>query len=486
MTTHTGVQFPEVEGRRSTQQTSRDVFSTAVVDVDPVLAEAINGERDWRRHYPRHLRELTARAAVSAQAASSIARAGLRRLHEGFEFVDAEGSRSLSAAVAEPPTPHLGTRTVTGQTDHPGELVVPYRGEDLRGGRIVDQAAAWADRGVVEPAFVDAIRRVVEHPEWLDLRGLTFGILGAGAEMGPTKHLLSWGATVAAVDVPVDDVWARLRRFAEAGSGILHEPVRPDGAAGVDLVTEPAAVRAWLAEFGDRLVIGNYAYAGGAMFPRVAMAADAVIVDLQRRIPGAALAYLATPTDVFAVPEAAVAMARSRQSGNAAVVIRTLSGGRAFVPRFRTTLTTEDGRSLGIADSLIVQQGPNYALAKRLQRWRGLVARQDGFFSSVHVAPATMTRSVMDNRLLAAAYRGAHLFDVEVFAPETSRAVMSALLVHDLRSGDATADPAGGSASGEHDLTASAVHGGLWRIAWEPRSALPFAVLAGAKGLLGR
>jgi hypothetical protein len=94
---------------------------------------------------------------------------------------------------------------------------------------------------------------------------------------------------------------------------------------------------------------------------------------------------------------------------------------------------------------------------------------------------------VTKNRVLAAAYRGAHVVDVEPFEPATSRAIMTALLVHDLHHEGASAVPTdGGGDQTEHDLTEAAAHSGLWRVAWEPRSALGIAVLAGAPGLVAR
>ncbi len=479
-----GVQFPMVEGQRSTQRTSRDVLSHAARSVDPALADAIAAADDWRHQYPDHVRALTAASARSGAAASAIARAGLDRLHATFEFVGADGPANLGATVAGDGERAFGTRRVQGRHERVTELVVPYRGSDLRGEQIVAQADDWVRRGVAEPSFVAAMQRVIEHPEWLDLGGRAFALLGAGAEMGPTEHLLAWGADVLAVDVPAVRVWERLEALATAGAGTLHVPTRADGGDGADLLTEPAEVRRWLAAWSGPFVLGNYAYADGADFVRVAMAADAVIAGLQARRADVGLAYLATPTDVFAVPASAVAMARARQArargvGRLAAPMRAMTGGRAFVPTYRDTLTTDDGRVVGIADSLVVQQGPNYALAKRLQRWRALVARQDGAFSSVHVAPPTLTRSVTKNRILAAAYRGAHIVEVEPLAPDTSRAIMAALLVHDLHHAASGATSDTGDVV-EHDLTVDAVHGGLWRIAWEPRSALGLAVAAGA------
>ncbi len=100
---------------------------------------------------------------------------------------------------------------------------------------------------------------------------------------------------------------------------------------------------------------------------------------------------------------------------------------------------------------------------------------------SANVAPATRTRSVTKNRVLAAAYAGAHRFGVEVFAPETSRALMAALLVHDLRR------PPAPLAHPDDLFVESAAHGGFWRVPYAPRSVLTLAAAAGAPGmLLGR
>lgn len=96
---------------------------------------------------------------------------------------------------------------------------------------------------------------------------------------------------------------------------------------------------------------------------------------------------------------------------------------------------------------------------------------------SFGVAPPTRTRSVLSNRGLAAAYAGAHRFGVEVFESATSNTLMAILLVHDLYAGGpAPATP--WEAEARH-----AVHGGLWRCPYTPRSALG---LAAGFGILSR
>jgi hypothetical protein len=283
----------------------------------------------------------------------------------------------------------------------------------------------------------------------------------------------------------------------------MHMPVdHASGPPGIDLIAGAPRVRAWLETFDHPLVLGNYAYADGATFARLSVAADAVIAALQRGRDDLSVVCLATPTDTFAVPAEVVRQTRERAGPVSATqpiptrrgflsLTLTLAGavnrataGRLLVPSYRQTVRTDAGEELGIADSLVVQQGPNYALAKRMQRWRALVSHATGAFGAVHVAPPTRTRSVLKNRVLAAAYAGAPMFGIETFEPATSRTLMAALLVHDLRmhgQGTARAGPAA-----EHELTAAAVHGGLWRVQWEPRTALPLAVLRGAPALLRR
>jgi hypothetical protein len=97
---------------------------------------------------------------------------------------------------------------------------------------------------------------------------------------------------------------------------------------------------------------------------------------------------------------------------------------------------------------------------------------------SFAVAPPTRTKSVLSNRLLAAVYAGAHLFGVEVFEPATASKLMAVLLVHQLRR------PRAAAAETWRDEAACAVHGGLWRTPYDPRSALGLAAVRGVVSAL--
>ncbi|HSU00294.1 MAG TPA: hypothetical protein VLJ85_21795 [Geodermatophilus sp.] len=466
-----GVVFPAgPDGRRSTAALGRAVVADALRPVDPAGAGAAERETNWRAGYLPHFRRLVEAGLVSREAALAIADAGLASLHRRMRVAGPDGAETGLGDLASAPAGRaLATAEVAGTAEPEGELSLPFRGERLRGDALLRRLDTWVECGVLEPSAAEAVRTVVAHPEWLPLPDTTVIVLGAGAEMGPLTALLRWGARVAGVDLPRPALWERVLDTARRGAGTL---LYPDG--GADLITEVPAVADWVAGLPGRPVLGDYVYADGATNVRVSTAVDALTVRLAAARDDVALAFLATPTDVFAVPPDAVAQSvrayagRSRTAKLLGRPLRTLSAGRllqrAYLP----------GSDPGVVDSLVAQQGPNYALAKRLQRWRATVARAAGTAVSMNVAPPTRTRSVVKNRALAAAYAGAHRFGVEVFEPATSNVLMAALLVHDLHTG--------GGPAHEHpwqDEAYAAVHGGLWRSAYAPRSALGLAALLG-------
>ena len=489
-----GVAFPaSADGRRSTSALGRAVVADALRQVDPAGADAAEREADWRKGYLAHFRRLVEAGLPTGDAAVTIARDGLDSLHRRMRAVAADGVEyGLDSLAAEPAHQLVGTSTVRGTGQPERELVLPYRGEQLRGGALTARLQAWVSAGLIEPSCADAVRTVAANPEWLGLPGRTVVVLGAGAEMGPLPALLSWGARVAGVDLPSPDVWDRVLAVARRSGGTLVVPMVSDIAdkrgqhlavpadeasaqrAGLDVIGAVPAVADWIAGLDGPLVLGNYIYADGAAHVRAAAAVDALTLRLQAGRDDIALAFLATPTDVFAVPADAVAHSarahatRSPAAKLAAGSLRTLSRGRVLSRAYPPDADP------GISDTLVPQQGPNYALAKRLQRWRAVVARDGGATVSMNVAPPTRTRSVQKNRGLAAAYAGAHRFGVEIFEPATSSVLMAALLVHDLRTG-------GGPAHAHpwQDEAHAAAHGGLWRIGYAPRSALGLAALLG-------
>jgi hypothetical protein len=497
-----GVAFPEVAGRRSTSATGRAVLAAAAAVTDPDLASRIRDEPRWRQHYATHLRDLVVAELRAAPpggpdaAADALPRAGLDAAYARFEFVGADGAQRLDE-VTRGQVGDLDTVVVAGDAP-PTELAIPYRGERLTGDRLRRQLDAWVTGEVVEPSLATAVHTVLDHPDWLELSDRTVVVLGAGAEMGPFGPLCRWGATIAAIDLPRPAVWERLLATARAGAGRVLVPVRGPvgdpaddaalvGAAGVDLLVDLPEAAGWVAALAGPLTIGGYAYADGAEHVRVNLAIDALTRHvLAERGDDVSLAALLTPTDVYAVTEDVVTASRERlaRAGVVRRLARTVTGSRAFAPNYPDLIMTGTGARYGIADALVLQQGPNYALAKRLQQWRLRVARADGIRVSANVAPATRTRSVTSNRILAAAYAGAPRFDVEVFEPDTANALMAALLVRDLRDPAAAGAPATTLAHPVDLFVESAAHGGLWRNAFQPRSVLPLAAVLGLPRVL--
>ncbi len=442
------------------------MVADALRAADPAAADAAEREKDWRRGYLRHFRALVEAGLRSPEAAYAMASAGLASAGSRMRMSGDE--QTPAAALAAGARRPLGTVTVAGGGTAEREVTLPYGGELLRGDGLLRRLDAWTRAGTIEESCAAAVREVAANPDWLDLSDQRLVVLGAGAEMGPLPAVLGWGGTVIGVDLPRPELWERITAVAEKGAGRLVAPVTPGGGTGADLLTDLPAVGEWLLGVEGRLVLGDYVYAPGTTYVRLAAAVDALTVHLRQHRDDVAVAKLATPTDVFAVPGDAVAMAtaRYRDRSRRSRVAGRLSGGRLLQPNY------PEGADPGVSDSLVPQQGPNYALAKRIQRWRATAGRRDGVVS-FSVAPPTRTRSVTSNRLLAAAYAGAHLFDVEVFAPATANRLMAVLLVHQLRR------PRPPAPAAWQDEAAGAAHGGLWRTAYRPRTALGLAAVRG-------
>jgi hypothetical protein len=477
------VQFPPGEdGRRSTTAVGRRVVAAALGAVDPEAAAAAEREPHWRSKYVQHFRRLVEVGTTNPQAWHAVAAAGLEAVNRELTVRAPSGEEiPLAGGLTRCSGAPLRRTEYRGHGTGRPELVLPYRGDRLRGDAIRRRLDDWAGRGVIEPSVVTAVTQVLTQPELLRLEGHTVAVLGAGSEIGPLPPLLGWGATVAAVELPDPARSQALRQVADASPGLLLAPVRSDaagpaaGGTGADLLRDPAGVADWLAELPGRLTIGNYTYADGAVHVLLAATVDAIGQHVRATRPDLALAFLATPADVFVVPHEVVEHARRAYDHRSTPgrlfgpLLRIASGGRLLEPAYR------DAADPALVDALAPVQGPNYALAKRIQRWRACLDAADGPTVSMHVAPSSRTRSVLHSRMLSAVYAGASHFGIEIFAADTARTLMAALLVHDLqfgvpRSGQPWLDEVNG-----------AVHGGVWRAPYTPRSGLR---LAGAVGLL--
>jgi len=231
-----GVDFPRVDGTRSTSATGRAVVADAVRAVAPDLAAGVVGVRDWRTGYLAPFREMTRLALVEPGAAAAISADGLTAVHARFRFRRGGEDLPLEAAVAMDDVAPPATVTVEGGgRSGPDVLSVPYRGGRLVAEDLDRQLDRWLAAGTAEPSFAEAVRAVMAKPGWLDLAGVTVVVLGAGAQMGPLVSLLGWGAHVVAVDLPEPRIWSRLLDVARSSPGRLSLPVaRPLPASAPD------------------------------------------------------------------------------------------------------------------------------------------------------------------------------------------------------------------------------------------------------------
>jgi hypothetical protein len=481
-----GVQFPLVDGKRSSQRSGKQLFAEAVRNVDPELFEQIQKTSDWRKNYLEPVKRIVEVGATSAAKALRIAADGTKAVRDTMVFERDGASVALAEAFDTPRPDALDTFEIKGEGTRSGNLEVPFGKENLSGDRLRKQLDRWADKGTIEQSCSEAVKLVVANPDWMDLSDLHFAVLGGASEMGPMRALCHWGATVYAIDLPRPRLWELIRGISRDGTGKVLIPTKPGGSsenlvesAGTDLLSQGPEVRAWLSSFDTPLAVGDYTYADGTTFVRVSAAVDALTEGLRRDGKLRCSAYLATPTDVFAVPEQVAEETKNKKESISASGARLATLRRMCKPNYETLVSDEGGRRWGLSDCLVAQQGANYALAKNLQKWRATELRQGGLLTSANVAPPTRTHSVTKNRILAAAYNGGSTFGVTAFAPPTARTLMAALLVHDLRNPKAPANPENDLAHPYELLTDAAAHGGIWRLKHEPRTILPLAVLVG-------
>jgi hypothetical protein len=261
-------------------------------------------------------------------------------------------------------------------------------------------------------------------------------------------------------------------------------------------------VRDWLVDLypGKPFTVGSYAYLNGALHVQVSLAMDAISRDLCERRTNTSLAYLCTPTDLHLIPKEAhdAALANYKEySKRLFCMMMKLLGGKKFLRKNVRDPAEGTGGPFYYVNGISVAQGPNYAMAKRMQHWRAVVARSKGNVVSSNIAPSTSTASVVQNRTFAWAYEGMPYFrPYEIFAPETSKSVMIAILLHDLNNPTAVSNPKTKLANPNMLFSSGSFHGGVWRCAYEidsigessvllyfARTAAPYALALGGVGL---
>jgi hypothetical protein len=473
-----GVYFPctDSKGKRSTTVIGKRILSIAFAAVDTKAAGALRDEKDnkWRYGYQKHVAKAVNMMASSKAAALAMAKAGLDCVKDTMLFIrDGDESISVGAAMLEGKfTGSFETGTVAGR----GTLTNPQSRGDAG---FLKQLRGFVESGNMEASCEQSVQSVLEHPEWLDLRGVSFIMLGATSEMGPLSFLLERGATVVAVARSGKDAkkWQPLLDMAASSPGTLIYPTT-DGIPGADCLTQAPELANWLSalDLGSRVYIGCYIYLDGESFVRASAAMDAIAcaVTARRKArfpshPLCGLAYIETPSNYHAIPAHCKTISRGYLKNAPIWQKLLLTMGMLKPLKFVSDekLMPIGGTPAVLMDGLIAVQGPNYALAKLMQRWRIILARSNGQLVSVNVGPATATSSVMHVRTVATALKQCHIFKPQLlFQPDIVKNVLSLLLVRDVQDRKALAQPTTPIGNPLELIADQAWHGGIWTTAY--------------------
>jgi len=515
-----GLSFPvDAKGDRSTSVVGKNVIAAAMrgakTDDAEKLAVKCEKEKSWRFKYSAHYMKMVKLSASSPQAALGVAAAGLDYMHTNFDFIDPEtkettkfGPYMASKATGKDRGFFTG-RISGGAKKGPKPLIVPYKGKDLSQDSLKAQLNKWADYGTIERDAADALSQVATGD--LDLSDPScpvFVLIGAGSAMGPYSKLLEHGATVVCIDIPTTmgpravDMWKRLFATARNSTGTILFPLSKDikegasdeellAAVGCNLTEQPAQICNWLLniEKDRRLTVGNYTYLDSDLHVKLSLAADSIMKIMGEKRPDTSIAFLCTPTDIHVVTDEAHKVATKNYGFHPGRLleglIQVLSMGKALQKNALAPLKTNTNQTLKIVDGLSVAQGPNYALAKRIQHWRCMLAYESktnkGCVSS-HIAPSTATLSVVSNKTFGWAYGGMPYFPpYEIFQQETTNAVMAALLIYDVTKESSGANPKNRA---KYNIKTPleifrlcSLHGGVWRAAYKVDSIGEVSVL---------
>jgi len=480
---------------RSTEFARRTLAAAAKDNLE--LYQNISGAPDWRKWYIRLFAELAIEEGRSPAQLAKMATAGLNEFHAHLHTSSGE---KLSAAVAKGFDSDLvETVAIRGSGSKMPIAVARHSGP------LATLAAEWDSRGWAEPGLIESFRFLDQNPN-LSLDGnLLFAVAGA-AEFAPTEQWLEWGGQVAVVARNNPRTWERLIAMARASAGEMLVPViRQDKSvpleslsdqelaqvAGLDMLEHYAEIASWMSKLSNkatsRFILGLYAYTPKVNHVRV-QAVQETLADLAMKSfskDKLVLSWLATPTDSTAGPASIGHDQQNRFSRRtSARVIRDsflgiINAARPAKPKY---FDSESGEKLMLIDASVQQQGPSYSFSKRTQRWRAYLAHYAGFRVSYQVSPPARTNSVLRHKILRASYQGAPLFGVKPFEVDVAKSASAACLVRD------ALDP---NAYSTKDTTTqlqcfSAIHGGLWRIAYRPRSVWIAATLLGLPALLKR
>ncbi len=354
--------------------------------------------------------------------------------------------------------PGLDIQEIAGP-HRPGDWTpsVLYEGEPLAGSGLGPLIDRLVKRGHLSPGAEATLRRGLARIERggsaLDLSGERFALLGAGAEIAPTRALLAAGATVLWCDTQPPPP-----PLGEYAGRLLHANGRGDLLSVPDQIAH--AVSTFAAEEGA-IHLGMFAYAPGKGREwRLGAAMNAVA----RAVPEERLRSVGlyvSPTSPAKPEPSDVERAQNRWRERPRWQ-RVLTGLGAL----RANRSAPSGP--WISDTIVPIQGVSYQAAQYIEKTLAMEALADerpAVRASAVVAPITRTRSI-EHPIFAAAFRGTRIFQVEAFVPEVTRVLCALMYIEDVL--------------GERSSAPIHFHGGLFTLPFSLEGAIRVAALKGS------
>jgi hypothetical protein len=451
---------------------------TATVDDHPEVFDDVRlwtSARDLRDRYAELLPEFEAVRADSqhrCELAAEIA-ANARSV---FAWRTGSGEIPLAEHLAEPADPlPLESRALRGNGGMRPR--VPRGGVELEGDELIGYADALVARGSASPAVADAVAWVVAQAagDRVDLSGRRVVVLGAAAELAPSRLWLEGGADVLWIDTvgPPPDL---LESDDLAGS--VHWV-----AEGADLLADTRRIRATVEEFaqGEPVDMGLYAYAPGQVREwRLAGAMNAIVDALAVGSVGNVTMLVSATTCGVLTPEEVEGETRRREDRPRWQAVLDAAG-----------LLGKGGGHVRHGDTcanrgIVEIQGTSYQAAQYLgklmaaEAWATATGDRS-MHVSANTAGISRTASVR-HPVFDTAFGGAAAFAVETFEPATTAALNALLTLRD-RLVAAEQTPAADDETSIQDraraLSAARVHGGVYQLPYPIGPTLKVATALG-------
>jgi len=382
----------------------------------------------FRKRYPEVLPRFEA-ARLASPERDRISRHIVTALGQYIVWSDGSIERPLHVSLKDKTVPlTLVEHRFTGRPGWQPSLV--FKGARWDIAQLGEFGEMLAEANVVTPQVAEAFAWVGQHlleDDFIRLSGRRIAMLGAGAEMAPTRSWLEAGADVLWLDTqpPPKNWWG-----SSDMSGRLFWP-----ADNADLLKRPHEVLATLIAFADGrpLDLGLYAYAPGqARELRLVASMNALVNAMPPELVASAT-LLVSPT----TPTALSVQDRAAMSVRADT--------RPFWETLCAGLGLLGGGSVSVEDAIATRtvvstQGASYQAAQYL----GKILMAECWAShgqlgtlqatplrvSANTAAITRTRS-LTHPVFAAAFIGAGVFGVDTLSPEQSRCLNGLLSLHD-------------------------------------------------------